>query len=75
MLWTSGGDLFWPKVKSGSRNRQMSLIVKQLFYQFFINYGRTNQVNGIIFVLVAPHIYCVIYKTKKSEICREMPEL
>jgi hypothetical protein len=28
--------------KSCSRNHQMSLVVKQLFYQFFINYGKTN---------------------------------
>jgi hypothetical protein len=53
----------------------MSLVVKQLFYQFFINYGKTISVNGIIFVLVAPHIFCVIFKTKKSEMCRKKPEL
>jgi hypothetical protein len=53
----------------------MSLVVKQLFYQFFINYGKTISVNGIIFVLVASHIFCVIFKTKKSEIYRETSEL
>jgi hypothetical protein len=30
MLWPSGVDLFDPKRKSCSRNRQMSLVVKQL---------------------------------------------
>ncbi len=29
------------------------------------------KVNKIIFVLAAPHIFCVIFKTKKSEICCE----
>jgi hypothetical protein len=28
-----------------------------------------------MFVLVAPHIFCLIFKTKKSEICRKTPEL
>jgi hypothetical protein len=29
------------------------------------------KVNKIILVLAAPHIFCVIFKTKKSEICCE----
>jgi hypothetical protein len=28
-----------------------------------------------VFVLVAPHIFCLIFKTKTSEICRKTPEL
>ncbi len=39
MLWTSGGDLFWPKVKNGSRNRQMSLVIKLLFSNFSLITG------------------------------------
>ncbi len=42
---------------------------------FYFYLWRRCATNEIIFVLVAPHIFCVIFKTKKSEICRETPEL
>jgi hypothetical protein len=53
----------WPSSLSSQRYNQKSI--------FRILIRSIIKVNKIIFVLAAPHIFCVIFKTKKSEICCE----
>jgi hypothetical protein len=53
----------WPFSLSCQRFNQKSIF--RLLIRFII------KVNKIIFVLAAPHIFCVILKTKNSEICCE----
>jgi hypothetical protein len=53
----------WPSSLSCQRHNQKSIF--RLLIRSII------KVNKIIFVLAAPHIFCVIFKTKKSEICCE----
>jgi hypothetical protein len=53
----------WPSSLSYQRYNQQSIF--RLLFRSII------KVNKIIFVLAAPHIFCVIFKTKKSEICCE----
>jgi hypothetical protein len=53
----------WPSSLSSQRYNQNSI--------FRILIRSIIKVNKIIFVLAAPHIFCVIFKTKKSEICCE----
>jgi len=53
----------WPSSLSCQRYNQKSiycLLIRSII-----------KVNKIIFVLAATHIFCVIFKTKKSEICCE----
>ncbi len=53
----------WPSSLSCQRYNQKSIF--RLLIRSII------KVNKIIFVLAAPHIFCVIVKTKKSQICYE----
>ncbi len=53
----------WPSSLSSQHYNQKS------FFRLLIR--SIIKVNKIIFVLAAPHIFCVIFKTKKSEICCE----
>ena len=55
----------WPSSLSSQRYNQKSIFRLLNLIRSII------KVNKIIFVLAAPHIFCVIFKTKKSEICCE----